>query len=247
MIRAIVIDDEPLMQKEVQRRLTSFYLKDIAVVGTATSVADGVLAINTFEPDLIFLDVHLNDGTGFDILEQCTYKGFNVIFITGYDHNAIRAIRVGALDYILKPIDDNEFKSAVDKAISDNNDVEAQIEKQHVQVSRDHFNGTDRQRIVLKTTDGVYALQEEDIFYCKSDGNYTTVITKSQGEILVSKHIKKIEELLSEGTFVRCHQSYVVNRNHVLKYSKRGFLLLKDNSEIPVAARRRDFTLKHIF
>lgn len=246
MIRAIVIDDEPLMQKEVQSRLTSFYLKDIAVVSTATNVADGVLAINTFEPDLIFLDVHLIDGTGFDILEQCTYKKFNVIFITGYDHNAIRAIRVGALDYILKPIDDSEFRSAIDKAISDNKDVQAQIEK-HVEVSKNHFNGIDRQRIVLKTTDGVYALQEDDILYCKSDGNYTTIITQTQGEILVSKHIKKIEELLSEGTFVRCHQSYVVNKNHVLKYSKRGFLLLKNNTEIPVAARRRDFTLKHIF
>lgn len=245
MIRAVVVDDETSMREEVTSRLTSAFLKEVAVVAEADSATTAIEVISKFQPELVFLDVHLIDGTGFDVLEQCDFKDFNVIFITGYDTNAIKAIRVGALDYILKPIDDDEFSSAVQKAI-ESNEKEKNLE-QLAKVSNDHYKGIDQKRIVFKTTEGVYAVQEKDILYCQSDGNYTTIFTLSHGEILVSKHIKLIEELLPPVLFVRCHQSYIVNKNHVLKYNKNNHLQLIGNIEVPVSARRKDFTLKNIF
>lgn len=245
MIRAIVIDDESLMREEVKTRVSNFFPLDIAIVAEAANVTEALEIIIKFEPELIFLDVHLTDGTGFDVLEKTTNKNFNVIFITGFDTNAIKAIRVGALDYILKPIEDDEFKDAVQKAI-ESKEKESGLDTS-VAISQDHYQGVNQKRIVFKATEGVYAVQEEDILYCHSEGNYTTVHTEIHGNILVSNHLKKIEELLPSSLFVRCHQSFVVNKLHVLKYSKKGVLFLKNNVEIPVAARRRDFTLKHIF
>ena len=157
----------------------------------------------------------------------------------------LKRFEFGALDYILKPIADDEFREAVQKAI-ESKSKETHLETL-VSVSQGHYKGTDDQKIVLKTTDAVYALPQEDILYCQSDGNYTTVHTKEIGEILVSKHIKKIEELLPLQQFIRCHQSYIVNRQHVVKYSKQGYLLLQEGIQVPVSARRKDFVLKNIF
>jgi len=245
MIRAIVIDDELQMRNEVKERIRLFFPKEIAIVGEGSDVASGLSAIATFEPELIFLDVQLGDGTGFDLIEQSPAKNFNVIFITGFDTNAIKAIKVGALDYILKPIEDGEFKAAVQKAIESKN------KEQHlemlVNVSQNHYQGIDQKRIILKTPEAVFAIQENDILYCKSDGNYTTVYTQAQGAILVSTHMKKMEELLPPNVFIRCHQSYMVNKLHVVKYSKRGFLLLDTSDEVPVSARRKEFTMKNVF
>lgn len=245
MIRTIVIDDESLMREEVKKRVADFFPKDIAIVAEAGTVVDALKIITKFEPELVFLDVHLTDGTGFDVIEKTTYKDFNVIFITGFDTNAIKAIRVGALDYILKPIADDEFKDAVQKAI-DSKAKENSLDTS-IAISQDHYRGINQKRIVLKTTEGVYAVQEDDILYCHSEGNYTTVYTQDQGKILVSNHLKKIEELLPVQLFVRCHQSFIVNKMHVLKYNKNGTLLLKNKVEVPVSARRKDFTLKNIF
>ncbi len=245
MIRAIVIDDESLMREEVKKRIAGFFPKDIAIVAEAGNVLDALEIITKFEPELVFLDVHLTDGTGFDVIEKTNFKDFKVIFITGFDTNAIKAIRVGALDYILKPIADDEFKDAVQKAI-DNKAKENGLDTS-ITISQDHYRGINQKRIVLKTTDGVYAVQEDDILYCHSEGNYTTVYTQTQGKILVSNHLKKIEELLPVQLFVRCHQSFIVNKIHVLKYNKNGTLLLKNKVEVPVSARRKDFTLKNIF
>lgn len=245
MIRAIIIDDEPYMHEEVKKRLLEYFPKEIAVSATAESVESGLEILTKVEPDLVFLDVHLGDGTGFDLIEKSDYKDFDVIFITGYDTNAIKAIRVGALDYMLKPIEEEEFKAAVSKAIVENSKGK-NLEMLNG-VSSGYYNGSDQKRVVFKTSDGVYAIQEEDVIYCHSDGNYTTVYTKSLGGILVSKHIKKIEELLPPNIFIRCHQSYIVNKFHVLKYSKKGFLVLNDNLEVPVSTRRKEFTIKNIF
>lgn len=245
MLRAIVIDDNRQMQSEVTERAKAFFPKEIAIVAEATNVGDGLKVIESYEPELIFLDVQLSDGTGFDLLEQSVYKNFEVIFITGYDSNAMKAIKVGALDFILKPIDDDEFKKAVEKAIITKN-KEKHLQ-QLITVAQNHYKGIDTNRIVLKTTDSLYLLQEDDILYCQGDGNYTTVFTKNQGNILISNHLKKMEELFSEIVFVRCHQSYLVNKRHVLKYSKRGFLVLISKAEVPVSARRKEFTLKNVF
>jgi len=245
MLRAIIIDDESYMLEEIRSKLIDFFLKEVVVVAEAASVEKGLVVIEKFEPDLLLLDVHLLDGTGFDLIQKSEYKDFTVIFITGYDTDAIEAIKVGALDYILKPIDDAEFIGAVDKALH-LQDKEKSLEKL-ISVSNNHYTGVDRNHIILKTSDSIYMIDQEDIIYCKSDEGYTTVYTQQSGEIMVSGHIKKMEDLIPQDIFIRCHQSYLVNKNHVIKYSKRGHLLLKNDIQIPVSARRREITLRSIF
>jgi len=245
MIKALIIDDEAHIRETVREKVATYFPKEIAIMGEAESVEGALKAIVQFEPDLLLLDVNLNDGTGFDVIEQSTYKDFDVIFITGFDNHAIKAIKVGALDYILKPVDDDEFQEAVAKAIQ-KPEKEAHLEKL-IEISNEYFKGVTQKRVILKTADTVYAIYEDDILYCRSDGNYTTFYTQQMEKIVVSKSIKKIEEILSEELFIRCHQSYIVNKKHVLKYSKQGVLIVHMDMKVPVSSRRKDYTLQKIF
>lgn len=245
MIKAVLIDDEAYVREDVREKILNYFGNDIVIVAEADSVVTGLSTIATHEPDLVFLDIHMDDGTGFDLLSQCPTKNFDIIFITGYDQHAIKAIRVGALDYILKPLDDEELKQAVQKSV-DNHQKENNLEKL-IEISSEYFRGVDKKRVILKTADTVYAVYEDDIIYCRSDGNYTTFYTQQLEKILVSKPLKQIEEILSENTFIRCHQSYIVNKKHVLKYSKKGVLIVHLDFKVPVSSRRKDYTLKHIF
>jgi len=245
MIKAIVIDDEAHIRKDISDKLVTHFSKDIVIVAEADSVQSSLEVIEKFEPNLILLDVHLQDGTGFDLLTKISNKNFEVIFITGFDNHAIKAIKVGALDYILKPVDNDEFKASITKAIQ-HNKTENHLEKL-IEVSSEYFKGVTKKRVILKTLDTVYAIYEDDIIYCRSEGNYTTFYTQQMEKIVVSKSIKKIEEILTEAIFVRCHQSYIVNKNHVLKYNKKGVLIVHLDIQVPVSGRRKDFTLKKIF
>lgn len=245
MIRAIVIDDESYMREGIKTRLRDYFPKEVTVVGESDSVKEGVKVVEKFEPELLLLDVHLLDGTGFDLIQNSSYKDFSVIFITGYDTSAIKAIKVGALDFILKPVEDNEFKEAISKAI--NLQDKAWHLDQLVSVSNDHYRGIARNRVILKTSDGIYNIDLEDVYYCHSEGDYTTVYTKQTENILMSGHLKKMEELLPSDIFIRCHQSYLVNKNHVLKYNKRGQLILKNEMKVPVSSRRKETALLRIF
>jgi len=194
---------------------------------------------------LLFLDIKLQDGTGFDILERISVKNINVIFITGYDNLAIKAIKVGALDYVLKPIDEMELEAAILKAIeniSKSNETEKLLE-----ISAEYFKGHKKKRIVLKTIDQIYFVFEDDILYCRSEGNYTTFHLKDGQNILISKSLKKSMELLSNDSFIRCHQSHVVNASYVTSYNKQGYLLLNSGETVPVSGKLKKFVISKIF
>ena len=218
MVRVIIIDDEAPIREDVRAKLEEHFSKEIVIVAEAESVETGKKAVEKFEPQLLFLDINMGDGTGFDLIDQSSYKKFDVIFVTGFDNHAIKAVKVGALDYILKPVEDEEFIEAVEKAI-ERKESENHLEKL-IEVSNEYFKGASKKRVILKTADTVYAIYEDDILYCRSDGNYTTFYTQQMEKIVVSKSIKKIEEILTENEFIRCHQSYIVNKKHVLKYNK---------------------------
>lgn len=245
MIKAIIIDDEANVRADIREKIETHFKNEITIVSEADSVASGVKVIAQFEPQLLLLDVHLGDGTSFDILQQTTFKDFNVIFITGYDTHAIKAIKVGALDYILKPVEDEEFINALQK-VTTHEKKESHLEKL-IEISSEYFNGVKNKRVILKTSDNVYAIYEDDIIYCRSEGNYTTFYTQQMEKIMVSKSIKKVEEILSEDTFIRCHQSYIVNKKHVLKYNKQGILVVHLDFKVPVSSRRKEYVLKKIF
>ncbi|WP_299679018.1 LytTR family DNA-binding domain-containing protein [uncultured Tenacibaculum sp.] len=246
MIKAIIIDDETHVRVDVKKKIEQNFIYKINIVGEASDVDTAVLIIEKEQPDLLFLDVNLGQQTAFDILNKLTFKKFEIIFITGFNKHAIKAIKVGALDYILKPIDDDEFIEAVNKAIQQKTQTTT-LEKS-IEVTNEYFNDKNtNKRIVLKTADTVFAIHEDDILYCKSEGNYTTFYSSITDKIVITKSAKKVEELLSEQKFVRCHQSYLVNKKHVIKYSKKGFLVLKNEIKIPVSSRRKEYTLEKIF
>ena len=245
MIKALIIDNEAYIREEIRQFLSLYFPEDIHVAAEADGVMSGLKAIDEHNPALLFLDINMEDGTGFDLIKLSKNKNFDVIFITGFDQHAIKAIKVGALDYILKPIDEDEFKVAVHKAI-DNHQEENNLEKL-IEISSEYFKGVEKKRVILKTADTVYAIYEDDIIYCRSDGNYTTFYTQQMEKIVVSKPLKKIEEILSEQVFIRCHQSYIVNKKHVLKYNKNGVLIVHLDFKVPVSSRRKDYALKKIF
>lgn len=244
MLNAVIIDDEIRLRQDIRNKLETQFQNDIRIVGEAESVKDGVTIIENLQPDLLFLDIELTDGYSFEILEQLTSHNFQIIFITGFNHLAIKAIKVGALDYILKPIDDDEFDEAVEKAI-------AAAQKEHelkdfIQVSTDFFKGAKVKRLVLKTSEAHHIVNEDDIVYCKSDGNYTHIFLENNEEIMISKTLKSIVELLSKKTFIKCHQSYLVNKFYVEKFSNEGYVFLKNNTKIPVSSRRKEHVLNSL-
>lgn len=247
MIKAILVDDEAYMREKIKEKLTKYFNDKIQIIGEAGSVNEAVTCINEQRPDLLLLDIHLKEGTSFDILSQVDHKNVSIIFITGYDDHAIKAIKIGALDYIIKPIDDFEFKEAINKAI-ENNRVKDKATEKSIEITKEHFSGNSNdKRIVLKTLENIYVINEDDIFYCKSESNYTTFYTQKIDRIVVSKPIKMFEELLSKDTFVRCHKSYLVNKNHVIQYNKQGMLIINAKIQVPVSSRRKDQIIQEIF
>ncbi|MBU2914475.1 LytR/AlgR family response regulator transcription factor [Reichenbachiella agariperforans] len=244
MIKALIIDDEKHVRDEIKDRLADQFSQDIHVIDEAPSVAEALTKINIHEPDLVFLDIDIIGGTGFDVIERLEEVNFQLIFITGFNDQAIKAIRIGALDYLLKPIDDEEFSNAVNRAIKAFKNDDSIHDA--VDVANQFYNGSHQDKIVLRTLEAHHVVYLEDIIFCKSDGNYTTFNTTKE-KIMISKPLKLVESLLNKAVFLRCHQSYVVNTSYVTKYTNEGCLVLKNGEEVPVASRRKDAILKRLF
>ena len=238
MIKAYIVDDEPEL-RELNKKLLNTHFPEIELQGTGGSVAEAVDFINLNKPNLLLLDIRLSDGTGFNILQKIEPYNYALIFITAYNEFAIKAIRFSAIDYILKPIDVDDFCSAVKRALSSINST-----KLHDQVST-FFNYYERKtqdrRIVLKTSDAINIVEVGDITYCRSESNYTTFYFNNGKKVMVSKVLKDYDDLLSEYGFFRPHHSFLVNMKYISRLDKSdgGFLVLKDGSEIPVSTRRK--------
>jgi len=241
MIKAVIIDDELPLREAIRNKLNTYFDQEILVIGEAGNVKNGVKLINNLKPDLLLLDIELSDGTSFDLLEQINIANYKIIFITGFNEHAIKAIKLGAIDYLLKPIDDNEFKESIKKVI---NIVNPQLNEQ-VKISSTYYKLNKNNRIVLKTLEAYFIIDKKDILYCKSEGNYTTFFIKGQKEIMISKPLKKAIELIADDHFIRCHQSYLVNLNHIDKYLPDGYLIIK-NAKIPVASRRKEMIINKL-
>jgi len=238
MIKAVIIDDEPEL-RELNRSLLANNFDEIEIAGTAGAVEEAVSLIDRIQPQLILLDIRLTDGTGFQILQKIRNYKYTVIFITAYSEFAIKAIKLSAIDYILKPINEKEFCQAVERAIENINS--SQIQDQVETFFNYYERRTQNRRIVLKTTESISIVEISDIVYCRSDNTYTTFYLKSKEKILISRPMKEYEEMLSEYGFFRPHQSFLVNLQYISRLDKSdgGFLILKDKTEIPVSIRRK--------
>jgi two-component system LytT family response regulator len=233
-MNAIIIDDEASVRNSIQALLAENFT-DINILCTAGSVEEGFSAVSNHKPDLVFLDIEMPDGTGFDLLRRFPKIPFKVIFVTGHQEYAINAIKVSALDYILKPVDNDELIKAVKKASQIINQ-----EEQHLKFQALKENLQSRKvlkRIILHTSHQLQLVSVSDIIRAEADSNYTFFCLSDRKRILVSRTIKEFENLLSGSGMIRVHQSHLVNINYIDRFFKKdgGYLLLKDGTKIPVS------------
>jgi two-component system, LytTR family, response regulator len=244
MITAIIIDDDSNLRDGL-RGLLSFYAPEIKIIGEAEDVTSGVVVMDKLKPQVVFLDIQLNDGTGFDVLEQIAQKNgkttSHIVFITAHEEYAIKAFRFSALDFLLKPIDPDELEIVIGKIknVLEKNDSYAHIDLllENIRKKVDNFK-----RIALTTADGIHLFEVSDIIRCEGEDNYTTFYIKNNKPVIVSKTLKEYEELLSEYGFERIHQRHLINLAYLKSYVKKegGFVVMADNAQLPISARKKE-------
>ncbi|MBL0012917.1 MAG: response regulator transcription factor [Flavobacterium sp.] len=244
MITTLLIDDDKNL-RDGMRELLSFYAPDIQIIGEAEDVESGVAVIDKLKPQVVFLDIQLNDGTGFDILEQLAKKNgkttSHIVFITAHEEYAIKAFRFSALDFLLKPVDPDELEIVVGKirGVLEKNDSYAHIDLllENIRKKVDNFK-----RIALTTADGIHLYEVSDIIRCEGEDNYTTFYIKNNKPIVISKTLKEYEELLSEYGFERIHQKHLINLAYLKSYVKKegGYIVMSDNKQLPISQRKKE-------
>ncbi len=236
-IRTLIVDDEA-NARQVLRNILEMYVSNVEIIGEAENVKIAKEKIDTLKPQLVFLDVQMPDGTAFDLLKSLKTIDFGFIIVTAFENYAIKAIKFSAIDYILKPVNTNEVINAVEKVLL------ANPNEQQNKMMLDNFLNREnrRKRVILKTQNNIYSVVVEDIIRCEADKNYTTVFIEGKREILLSRTLKEIENLLSEEGFFRVHQSHLINIRKVEHYEKggKGFVHLTDKTKVPVSSRRRE-------
>lgn len=230
MIKAIIIDDEQHAIEAISILLEAFE-SDINLIGVSQSVSKGIEMINLLEPDLVFLDIELKDGIGFEVAEKTAYHNYKLIFTTAYDQYAIKAFKVKAMDYLLKPIDISEFQATMKRCIQEINQNQVGV------VQKNSFD----EKIRIPETDGYRLISATDVLYLQADSNYTRIHIKSGKTFIVSRTLKDFEGKMDPSRFVRVHHSYIVNINEIFQLSKGEPSSIKmcDGEIIPVSRSRK--------
>jgi len=236
---AILIDDEPHCTRTLKWELEQ-HCPEVEVVGVCNSGEDGLKAIGEKKPDVVFLDIEMPGMNGFDMLQQLGKVDFQVIFCTAYDQYAIKALKLSATDYLLKPVDSSELQAAVDKASRKSSPVTH--EQINELISSMRHPGRELRRIALSTTDGLEFIDTDRILYCESQSNYTNIILEDGRKVLLSKTLKEVDELLTGFGFFRAHKSHLINLRHVTKYvrGEGGYVVMRNGAAITIARSRRE-------
>jgi two-component system LytT family response regulator len=245
MIKAIIVDDEPYSCESLVTLLER-YCPAVKVADICYSGEAALSAIQEQQPQIVFLDIEMPRMNGFEMLEKIPEIKFELIFTTSYDQYAIKAIRFSALDYLLKPIDREELQRAVQKVTQRLHyplpqQLEILLQKFHQPVSP-------VQKIALPTMEGLQMVALNSIISCASDSNYTTFLLKNKQKLIVSRPLKEIEEMLEEYSFLRVHNSYLININEIDKYVKGegGYLMMTDGSTVDVSRSKKEILLNKL-
>jgi two-component system LytT family response regulator len=238
MKKVLIIDDEKRTRDLIAKMIETFGF-DLTVISEGETMDTAIQAIQNHQPDILFIDIQMPDGTGFDVLKQIEDKSFEVIFITAHEEFAIQAIKFSALDYLLKPVDPLELKEAVEKAIKAVNikKIDSQID-----ALQNNILPHQKKRLVLKTHESVFIVELHDIIRCEADKNYTSFFINGGKKIIVSKTLKDYETLLVGHNFMRIQQSHLINIDFIERYDKAngGFVIMKDGSEVPLSSAKRE-------
>ncbi len=237
MIQAIIIDDEPGNIDVLKKMITDF-CRDVEVCGTADSVKGGITVIKERKPDLVFLDVEMPGKNAFDLIDSLTPVGFEIIFVTAYEHYALKAFRFSAIDYLLKPVNIGELRDAIEKAGS-------RIKERNFQDRLNNFFNIERKKetkIAVQLKDGYSFINYNDIVCCSSDGTYTEIYLVNGSKLLSSNNLKHFTDLLPEDIFCRIHNSHLINLHHAVSYSKGrgGTLIMVNKMILEVSQRKKD-------
>lgn len=237
-ISSLIIDDDPFMQDLLSDKLRQ-HVPEVEVLSKASCGEEGIEMIEKHKPDLIFLDVEMLDMTGFEMLSKIKSIDFEIIFITSYSHYAVKAIRSNALDYLIKPIDLGELKTAIESYKSRSTSmVNVQAKKEAVQnLTR---NNIADQYLFLQTQEGELQLALEDIIRIEGERNYSFIHLRKSKKKLVSKTLADLEFILEKKGFFRCHKSHIVNAQHIISVANRLNISLSDDAIVPISRRKKD-------
>lgn len=221
-IKIIHIDDEKLA-RDGFKCIIEDYFPEIDLIGQAGNALEGIKLINQLSPDIVFLDVSMPGGSGFDMLESLPTMNFKLVFLTAYSEYAINAIKKGAFDYLLKPIDEEELQRVFEKHTHSANKIST------------------KSKLYINTQNSLEIVSIHEILYLKSDNNYTYITLANSNPILSSKSLSHYEKMLPEDIFYKVHQSFIVNKTKVKRIIKEdnGILVMIDNSQIPVSRRNK--------
>lgn len=240
-MKAIIVEDKEYIRKGLLN-LLSIIDANVEVIGECESVQEAIIVAKTCKPELVFLDINLSDGTAFDFLDQLESIDFKIIFITAYEEYALKALKIGAVDYLLKPVDVEELKIALQKVAK----LTASDQKSQIAKAKQVFNN-EGNHIILSFHDSYQLINLDELIYCESDKGYTTFYCSDGNKHLVSKTLKDFEDRLLEANFQRPHQSFMINMKFVDKYDKSGTIYLKNGTKIPVSSRKKETFLSSLF
>ena len=237
-ITAVLVDDMPIALDLLSNSLEQGH-KEIDIVGTAQSVVEAAKLLRKISPDILFLDIMLGDGTGFDLLEILPNLSSKIIFVTASDEFAIRAFKFAAIDYILKPYSEEELASAIVRAKGQLQPNAAQMD-----VLKETLATTNptTQKITLHSLDKIVVVELKDIIRCESDNNNTVFHIQDGQKFFITKTLKYYSDMLKNSGFLRVHQSHLVNLEYVMAYVKTdgGYLSLKNKEILPVSIRKKN-------
>lgn len=240
-MKALIVEDKESIRKGLIQLLGGIDY-EIDVIGECESVKDAVVVANACKPDLVFLDINLKDTTGFDFLDQTGSLDFKVIFITAYEEFALQALKIGAVDYLLKPIDVEELKTALNKLQS----LSLIEQKQRINKVKQVFK-QEGDTLILSFQDSFQVIELRELLFCESDKGYTTFHLNNGRKYISSKPLKEFENQLLQHSFTRPHQSFIVNLTFIDKYDKSGTIHLKNGIKIPVSTRKKENFLTRFF
>jgi len=241
-LRTIVVDDE-LASRETLRNYLDSYCQELEIIAEATNIREAQGLIEDKGPDLVFLDIEMPFGNGFDLLESLEDIDFHVIFVTAFSHYAIRAIQYSAANYILKPVDIDDLVAAVKKVL------ESQMEVDSTRILLDNIRSTQKQetKVVLPLLNGFEVVVARDIVFCKAEENFTRFRLIDGREVLICRALKYYQEVLEPLDFMRIHKSYLINLLHLKQYRKGrgGDVVMTDGADLPVSPNRKEALLNY--
>lgn len=236
-MKAVIIDDEK-DSRQILAGYLSKYCPEVSVSGFGESVATGLDAIRKHQPDIVFLDIEMPYGNGFDLLDKVGQVNFETVFVTAFSNYAIQALNQSAAYYLLKPIDIDELVKAVEKIKKERS---AQNYTQHARILLDNLRNSGQQRIMLPTLEGFEIVAINSILYCEADDNFTRFYFEAGKPLLICRTLKYFEDILKDHRFVRIHRSYLINPGHVIRYSKGkgGSVTMKNDQELEISPNKK--------